>query len=465
MSTFFENTDRKVIPNFRELKKTILFGELNPIKLSNKPFEKHNLVEYPKDFTNNKSVGTAGDLLSAAMVNISFDSPIVIEAAIYGRINKIKQDKYFFYENPFLHVELSRLYSTIGQKDSALASIRIARSLSPHNRYVLRSFSRLMAHFSELDTAHENLKRNPATKFDPWLLASEIAFASLRNKTSNFMKVGREAIFSKNFSPFSTSELASSIGTVELKNGDRKKSKLLLQSALNCPNDNSLAQIEWINNKEGFFDLHVASIEIENKYEALTLDSFNSKKWKELIQNAEKWFIDMPFAKRPVTFAHHAASIFLEDYDTGIKFCKAGLIANPSDPTIINNIAFSYAMNGDPDMAFHYLNKINLSTIKEDNSKICLFATTGLTNYRKGNVELGKEFYFKAIKGASEIKSEYYSKMAILNLVREELRIKSITAHDLYAQAINIDVSGDFALIFMKNKLKEVFQKQEMGHS
>jgi hypothetical protein len=130
-----------------------------------------------------------------------------------------------------------------------------------------------MAHFGDIEAAHDILRKNSATKYDPWLLASEIAFATVRNKTSNFMKTGGEMISSKNSSPFSISELASSISTVELLNGKRKKSRDLLESALISPNDNSLAQIEWINNKEDFFELDIKRFKVDNNFEALTLDS------------------------------------------------------------------------------------------------------------------------------------------------------------------------------------------------
>lgn len=506
MSTLFENKDRKVIPNFRNLKKTLDLGELNPNKITTDPFEKDDLASYYKDFLDDKSVGTAGDLISAAIVNNIFNDPIIIEAAnfllknhshasqlqitvakkilningkneksnintlddflelrsrpiINDRIRRIKNDKSYFLGNPFLYVELARLYSIIGQKELAIKNIKIAKSLSQYNRYVLRSYSRLMAHFGDLDAAHENLKRSSATKHDPWLMASEIAFASLRDKSSNFLKIGNTLLTSKEFDSFSISELASSIGTVELINGNRKKSKSLLQSALLSPNDNALAQIEWINNKEDFFDLDVAKLNVDNKYEALTLENYNSKNWKETIKHAENWFIDMPFAKRPIMFGHHAASFFLEDHELAIKFCKAGLVANPNDAQIINNIAFSYAMNNDAQIAFEYLAKVNISSVKEDHIRICLLATSGLAHYRSGNPLIGREFYLKAIKEANEKKNDYYSKLALMNLAREEMRISSPVAKSLYDQVINVDIANNRDLEFLKNKIKLYFEE------
>lgn len=503
MSTFFENKNRQVIPNFRSLGKTIQLGELNSSLIATDAFQKDDLSSYIQDFFENKTIGNAGDLISAAVVNNILESPVVIEAArfilsnktassnlqiniaekilnlrvkkntpridtiedfielgslplIYDRIRRLKIDIRQFGRNPFLYSELSRIYSIIGQKEASIRNIVIARSLAPNNRYILRSYARVMSHFGDIDSAHEILRRNNATKTDPWLLASEIAFASLRNKTSNFIKIGNEFISSKNHNNFSISELASSISTVELVNGSRKKSKSLLQSALLAPNDNSLAQIEWINNRENFFDIDIKKIEVENKFEALTLDSYASMEWNATIKNAEKWFIDMPFAKRPIMYGHHAASVFLEDQETAIKFCKAGLISNPNDPQILNNIAFSFAMNNQPVLAFEHLNKIEFSNVNEINTRICILATTGLAYYRIGLLDTGREFYLKAIQEAKNNNQKYYAAAALLNITREEIILKSEMAKNLYDQAMKIETGDNMDLSFLKEKVKNL---------
>lgn len=509
MSTFFEIKDRRVVPNFRSFKKTIELGELNSNAIATDLFQKDDLTSYYKDFFDDKTVGNAGDLLSAAVVNNILDAPSVIEAAkfiydnqdissvlqisiaekvlnirkkknkpnidtiedllelgslplIHDRIRRIKLDIRHFERNPFLYTELARLYSIIGQKDSAIRNVIIAKSLAPHNRYVLRSYARLMAHFGDIEAAHDILKSNNATRHDPWLLASEIAFASLRNKSSNFLKIGNELISSKNFSSFNTSELASSIGTVELFNGNRKKSKSLLQSALISPNDNSLAQIEWINNKEDFFDLDITKIAIDNKFEALTLDSYDSMQWELVVKNAEKWFIDMPFAKRPIMYGHHSASFFLDDQETAIKFCKVGLISSPNDPQIMNNIAYSYAMNNNASLAFNYLNKIDITSVKEEHTRICLLATTGLAYFRSGLPDLGREFYLKAIQEAKNKNQNYYSTMALLNITREEILLKSNMAKKFYDQAMKIETGDSVDLRFLKDRIKDLMLKQNL---
>lgn len=510
MSAFFENIDRKVIPNFRSLRKTVQLGELDIHRIKIEVFDKGDLQEYISDFEQNRTLAYAGDLVSAAIVNNVLENSDVIDAAkfifkneavstvsqiqlaakilkikiptapknninkieefielndgdvIRGNIRNLKQEILRFGANPFFYTELARLYSIIGQKESAKKSILIAKHIAPNNRYILRSFARLMAHFNDIEQAHDALRKNIITKFDPWLLASEIAFASLRKKQSNLIKNGNELINSKKFNAFSLSELASSIATVELLHGSRKKSLSLFQTALISPNDNSLAQVEWANNKADLFDLDVNEFAVQNSSEAVTLGNFYNEDWDKAVENAEKWFIDMPFAKRPIIFGSHAAGFYLEDYDTAVKFCKAGLISNPNDPQLINNIAYSYALNNDPINAFHYLDKIDFNLVKEDHTKICLMATRGLAYYRMKLPEKGREDYLSALLEAKRKNYKHYYDMALMHFTREEILLGQ-EGDELFEQVKNISDKDDGAVSIMKKRVIHLKEKKKVN--
>ncbi|CAN5586140.1 hypothetical protein BH10BAC2_BH10BAC2_20260 [soil metagenome] len=511
MATFFDNKDRRVIPNFRSLKKTVELGELDISLKKTDEFPKDNIEDYFVDFLNNESLSYAGDLISAAIVNDLTDNEIVLKAAkfilerkntstiqqiesaskilklnfidtnvvnvkinkiddfleynlsneIHNRINQLKRGLLLFDKNPFAYSELARLYSIIGKKEQSIKNMRIAKHLAPHNRYILRSFARLMSHYGDTDESHNALRKNSLTKFDPWLIASEIAISSLRNKTSNFIKFGNQILTSKKFNAFSISELASSLGTVELINGSHKKSRSFFETALISPNDNSLAQVEWANNIEHYFELDVNKYQGSNNYEAVTLSAYDQHEWKKTLENAEKWFIDMPFAKRPIMFGHHVASFFLENHESGIKFCKAGLISNPHDPEILNNIAYSYAMSGDPENAFEYLNKINLHDVMEDKHRICLLATKGLAYYKSNLREEGRNFYFQAMKEAKQKGFKYYYNSALMNFALQELQFSSPESALLIDEIEKIPDDGNIDIITLKSRIREYLKKKK----
>jgi hypothetical protein len=55
------------------------------------------------------------------------------------------------------------------------------------------------------------------TKFDPWLMATEISLCSHLGKTSTLIGSGFELIQSNNHSQFATSELSAALATEEMK--------------------------------------------------------------------------------------------------------------------------------------------------------------------------------------------------------------------------------------------------------
>ena len=73
----------------------------------------------------------------------------------------------------------------------------------------------------------------------------------------------------------------------------------------------------------------------------MAFDYFNKENLELSLECAESWFIDMPFSTRSAIFGHHIASVWIEDYNTALKFSLAGLISNPENPILINNMIIS----------------------------------------------------------------------------------------------------------------------------
>lgn len=504
MASIFENKERRVIPNFRNLRKTIALRELDSSQSLLTTNVKGDIQEYIDAFSHTQSIPCASDLLSAALVNdaekdsrildaanfllqqkdgVTFsqrkiaklflgisDSPILpnidrlnefldshSQTIIRNRISRLKKEAISFPRNPFVFTELARLYSIIAQNEKAYKFITVANSLAPLNRYILRSSARLFAHLGDLDQAHDTLRKAPNLKFDPWLLSAEIGLASLRGRNSVNIKHAITVLKSKSYSEHSLSELAASIATIELNSGAIKKSKQYFEQSILDPNDNALAQLEWANSKALKFEVDLSQFDVAYNSEALALEAYQRSDWNKAIEYAESWFIDMPFAKRAAAFGNHVANHFLEDHETAIKFALAGLIANPNDPLLINNIAYSYALIGQPLKAFEYLGKLNIQSIPEPQHRICLLATSGLAQYRSSNFESGQKTYFEAILQAREAKLEYYYWLAILNLCREECRIKSELGKKLLDTVKNIPETS-LELSVQKKKFLDSFE-------
>lgn len=516
MANLFEHKDRRVIPNWRSFGKTTTLGELNSFQLKSLlPTEDTSIEEYIIDWKLNKTVIHASDLLSAAIVNSKREEKSVIEAAYFvienrekatlsqislanavlnkpvekdlsERFTEVTLDKLPSLLNPepirikiretknvlrqypgnaILYVELSRYYSILGQEDNSIRAMKSALHLAPNNRFVLRCATRLFAHFDNEENeylvyVHSFLRKSPLTLIDPWLASAEISIATIRNRTSKFIKTGIELINSKNISPFNFTELASSIGTVELLYGGAKKSREFFNKALLSPNDNSLAQIEWASTKDNSLDINPSLFGVKMNFEALALDNFQNKNYEAALDNAAKWFIDMPFSKRPIMFGSNLASTILKDQQKSISFLNAGLISHPYDPQLINNLAYALALDDKPTEAFEQLNKIRNEEDYDDITQICLSATRGLAYFRSGFADIGRQLYIDAIEQTKQINNKELNWIAILNYAREEIRLKSEYVEYLMEAVSKIpNDTKDFEISVLKEDVIELHNK------
>ena len=516
MANFFENKDRRVIPNWRSFKKTAMLGELDmPLSAIPTLDISFSIDSYIEDFKTHRTIAHAGDLISAGVVNGFEKDEIVIDAAnfilakpnettltqlslaeriskgrpesnklfkldkisldefstyvnprkVWEKIHLLKQAANEFQFNPIIWVELSRHYSIIGQQRQAVSTMKIALQLAPENRFVLRSAVRLFAHYDDLEFSHDIVRKSQITNFDPWLTSAEISLATLRDRTSKFMKKGADMVSSKNFSPFSITELASALGTVEMINGSQRKSRDLFHKSLQAPNDNSLAQIEWASKKDHQLDINPANFQVKHNFEAQAWDNFTNEKLEDALTNTFRWFLDMPFSKRPVMFGSHIASA-MDDQETSRDFLKAGLISHPNDPQLINNIVYSLALENKTDDAMKFLERVPSLNQMDKATQICITATRGLVYFRKGLHPEGRKFYLDAIQAAKDVKSKYFNWLAILNYAREELLIKSEEANSVMeAVAMMPDDTENLDIRKLKKEVTEMYEKQKQTKS
>lgn len=518
MANLFEHKDRRVVPNWRSFGKTTTLGELNSFQINNGlPDQETSIEDYVIDWHLNRTVIHAADLLSAALVNNKRENKSVLEAANFILQNrekatisqislaskilnktveqdlserfrevtidslstlinpepiriKIRETKFLlsvYPNNPILYVELSRYYSILGQEFNSIRAMKGALHLAPNNRYVLRCATRLFAHYNDdnndyLEYIHNYLRKSPMTLVDPWLSSAEISIATMRKRTSKFIKNGIALVNSNNISPFNFTELASSLGTVELLFGGTKKSREFFNKSLISPNDNSLAQIEWASTKDKQLDINPSNFSVNMNFEALALDNYHNNDFVAALENAAKWFIDMPFSKRPIMFGSNLASTILKDQAKSISFLKAGLISHPNDPQLINNIAYSFALDDNPKEAFLQLDKIKNVSEFDDVTQICLTATRGLSYFRSGSPDAGRQLYISAIEKTNQIKNQELNWLAILNYAREEIRLGSEYVGSVMDAVLKIPIdSKDIEIKILKQDIIELHEKMK----
>lgn len=452
MGLYENRPNRFVIPRWREYKVTTKSGELHKEKTENSPGNPELSCKSQFDNWNKeKTIANALELINSAFVSGEFeaardaalfvqerstdaDIPALkianlillqgeqksqreftkttfdtLEEKIKLKIQRLRVRLNNYPNNPVLWVDYARWFTIIGKLQKAEKHIKTAIQLAPTNTYILRSAVRFYIHKAKFDKqgnesiliALRLIRKNPSTKHDPWLLATEISLSSYLDKTSNLMKAGFSLIEAKKFSEFTLSELTSAVATVELYNSGRKTKKLFTES-LSDPNENSIAQAQWATNVIG--DLPINS-KIINSYEANSYHYQNEENWEGSLDEALNWLVDEPFSSAPANHASYISGALIDSNELSIKVCGFGLRSNPKEFTLLNNKAYAHAVENQTKLAAETFSQIEFDKLSKS-EKITYNATLGLINYRNGLKEKGDYYYDKAEELAKKEKDE-----------------------------------------------------------
>ena len=215
----------------------------------------------------------------------------------------------------FLWVDLARVYAALGLSSKAERCMEVALGLAPDNRFVLRCASRFWIHRDNPEKGHDIITRSNRTRFDPWLLAAEIAAGDAAGRSSRFMRPARRLLVTRDIAPAHLSELASAVATVELGTGSNKRGRKLLELSLEDPTENSIAQAEWISRREVSITLDSRLVQRPDVYEAAAWSCFKKGDWKAATEKCRLWHFDQPFSSRPGVLGSYIAAIALENYN------------------------------------------------------------------------------------------------------------------------------------------------------
>ena len=447
-----------MIPSWRQFDKSQ--GELCPAGAGGDKTEKQNIQEYLQDWNTNKNLVTAGELISAAIVNDMVEESVVLEAAryvvdyplkapvalqnasksilnipldhdffsianlkLYEKISRLKKLLNDYPSSAILHIEIARLYMLIGQLERAEYHVHFALYFDPNNRFVVRSAARFYIHMDKENKAIDVLRKSELIKKDPWLLASEISVSSKFGKRSPNLKRALDLIDSRNYSNIELSELCGTMGMEELVNAEYKKSRKLFNQSLLGANDNSFAQAQWVA-KNRNLELIFPNVPINKSFkEALCYERFFAGDYKGALRYAEAWQDEMPYSQKCVVFGSNISTTFEKDYKTSIKLLETYLQTNRHNKAALNDLAYAYALNKDPDNAQKQVDKA-MKVVDANNPEpvdICLGATQGLILFRKKAVEKGSEFYEAAIQACERMRRFDMLYSARLNYAREIL--------------------------------------------
>lgn len=463
MATILDDPDRRTVPRWRLWKDAVLLGDVNTARDSRVPkkVNLNGLARAKYDWELHQTLPFAGDFLGLAYSlgqgDLAFDAAefvrkqssgasravnalaahtlskefegteIVFEPHVLKleerryKISTLRNALHSFPRNPLVYMDLAREYVVLGQAFAAIKPVRTALNLAPNNRFILRSASRFFLHFNDPEQAHDILRRSECLKFDPWILAAEIAVASVAGRTSRLVKSGRNLVTSKKFSPATVSELASAIGTLEWKAGNVRMVKRLFRRALEKPTENVVAQAGWITRRIGDLGMDPLALKILGAYEARAWANILECNWSESLTAAELWHRDEPFSKRAAVFGSWVALVTVGDYKRAEVLARQGLLMHDKEFLLLNNLAVSLAYMGKISEAAIEFDKIKQEEIDSVYQPI-YFATKGLIKFRLGSLEEGRHLYREAVDKAKSRKDIRTAVLAILHFAREEFR-------------------------------------------
>jgi Tfp pilus assembly protein PilF len=460
MPVALQNAVRRVVPRWNSFRDALNNGELEPVTLAEKKVADSELFLLNKEeqWQEDKSLFVALDLLSASFV--LGDSRFAKEAAefvlqhepevtpaalrianaILGRgvksdpepgvtssdfraaIRQAKARRVREPRNAFAWAELARLYAINGMRDLAERPMRIALSLAPGNRHILRCAARYFLHAGDPGEALSILRHAEGVQSDPWLLAAEVAVSSVTGKTSRFMRGARALAGEKNIKSFHRSELAAAVASAEMWAGSEKKARNLFVDALEGPTENAFAQVVWASQQVGLREFPFERVHVPNDFEARALEARNNAHWETAVAHCREWAVLESFSSRPYGLASAVAAELLRRPADAVSLVNEGLKTNPHHPGLINNKAFALVGCGKPKDAMAELLGADLKQANDD-SKVCILATAGLVEFRLGNATDGRELYQRAITYAHQMGNRTLKATAQVYLAREEARV------------------------------------------
>jgi tetratricopeptide (TPR) repeat protein len=323
--------------------------------------------------------------------------------------------------------DLALEHSILGNTSAALRAMRIATSLAPSNRFVVRAGCRLYLHNRDYEQAHDLALRGSRHELDPWMIAAEIVSAGKADRTPRSLKLAKQLLNAGTHSPHHLSELASAVGTLEFTDGSLRTAKKRFRQALEAPTENSVAQAAWFSRHAGSPPPPPAAYAVPLAFEAQALQDLRLSQFPSVVQLSLQWQQDEPFAMRPAHLGAWVASTGLGDHSAALRLIAVAEQANPGDADIVARRFYSEASTNQLEKASATLDA--LETMRTEGRwtagyrAALLHADHGLLAFRKGDSTTGTVHYRQAIAAAASASLHTTSGLAILNFAFEAARV------------------------------------------
>ena len=172
-----------------------------------------------------------------------------------------------------------------------------------------------------------------------------------------------------------------------------------------------------------------------------------------------KWFVDEPFSSQSATLASYVAVEHLQNYVLAERASRDGLVASPDDATLLNNLAFALANQGNLQQAKLVMDRIDTQALSGA-TDICITATQGFIKFRSGDKVAGEELYRLAIAKAQQARLPKLRARAAINLAIEQIRTGDQYVDSIRNAAEMSNTERDVDLRGALRKLHEVASRR-----
>jgi tetratricopeptide (TPR) repeat protein len=312
-----------------------------------------------------------------------------------AKIHELKGHLANNYDDAILWVDIAYFYFLLGNTYKAEKYIKTALSLNKYSPHIVRSAARFYLFLEDPEKALHIIRKTPNILHNPFILSAEIAISEAFDLKTRLAKKSFDLLYNKNISPYMLNELHATIATLEYNYGNLKNSKKHIDNVLKTPNENSIAQVQFINEKRNIiFDPRLYNTPC--RHEADTYKYYQNFQYKEAAIESGKWHQFQPFSTKPTLLNSFILGTFFNKNEEALVALDTTLKLKPDTTSLLNNKAFSLAKLGKVKEAEDCIAKIPKDAHDADDATIK--ATRGLIEYRKNNPELGRTLYKEAIE-------------------------------------------------------------------
>jgi tetratricopeptide (TPR) repeat protein len=377
-------------------------------------------------------VGLARAVLEDTPVTCMIPEQLTTVASTHSELSQLKKRLAEDPHNSIVWMDRAQLHTTLGQLDAAKHAVKIALSLSPNNRFVLRGASRFYLRAKDQAQGLQILRSSPALSSDPWLMAAEISLSAVTAQSPFSFRRARALLQADSLDPWHTAELNGAFGTLAAEDRSVGKAGQFFRQSLRNPTENAIAQAQWFSNSHKNFEVPPQLLALRMSFEAQALKAHAEKRWTDVITACRGWSVMDPISTRPLALGSYIAESALNNGEIALEFTSRWVVTEPTSSMSWNNHAVALAYVGKIEEARAALSKVTRAdgTMGID---AVLLATQGLIEYRSGHPEAGQRLYLRAADSDRARHDRALHALIIWHLLREEARWDAPAVRDLAA--------------------------------